>query len=113
VELNNLSSEAAELGNIILASSMTFCYLIMERMTAQRDMPLHYEDFRREWIASSSNRSTGVFPERDPVGSRDSSIALASSLRLVALRLRGIKQGQLEFIGGLWPSFEGKNCQLR
>ena len=50
MELNNLSSEAAELRSIILASSVTSCYLIMERISAQRDMSLHYEDFRREWI---------------------------------------------------------------
>jgi hypothetical protein len=50
VEFKNLSSEAAELRSIMLASSMTSCYLIMERMSAQRDTSLHYEDFRSEWI---------------------------------------------------------------
>ena len=50
VEFKNLSSEAAELRSIILASSMTSCYLIIERMGAQRDMSLHYEEFRGEWI---------------------------------------------------------------
>jgi len=50
VELNNLSSEAAEVRSIIIASSMTSCYLVMERMLAQTDTALHYEDFRRDWI---------------------------------------------------------------
>ena len=50
MELNNLSSEAAELRSIITASSMTSCYLIMDRMLSQGDTTLHYEDFRREWI---------------------------------------------------------------
>ena len=50
MKLDNLSSEAAELRSIILASSMTSCYLILERMSSQRDMALHYEDFRCEWI---------------------------------------------------------------
>ena len=55
MEFKSLSSEAAELRNIILASSMTSCYLIMERMIAQRDISLHYEDFRGEWIELFKN----------------------------------------------------------
>lgn len=50
MELNNLSSEAAELRSTIIASSMTSCYLIVDRMLAQGDIPPHYEDFRRDWI---------------------------------------------------------------
>jgi hypothetical protein len=50
VELNNLSSEAAELRSIIISSSMTSCYLLMDQMLSQGDTTLHYEDFRREWI---------------------------------------------------------------
>jgi hypothetical protein len=50
MDLNSLSSEAAELRNIILASSMTSCYLIMDRILAQGETALHYEDLRREWI---------------------------------------------------------------
>ena len=50
MELKNLSSEAAELRSIILASSMTSCYLIMERILAQGETAVHYEDFRRDWI---------------------------------------------------------------
>jgi hypothetical protein len=50
VELDKLSSETAELRSIIMASNMTSCYLIMERIAAQGETGLYYEDFRRDWI---------------------------------------------------------------
>jgi hypothetical protein len=50
VELNDLSSEAAELRNIFIASCMASCYLILDRMLAQNGVPLEYEEFRHQWI---------------------------------------------------------------
>lgn len=51
MELKNLSDDATELRSVIIASSMVSCYLILEEMAAHRDLTVHYEDFRQQWIA--------------------------------------------------------------
>ncbi len=50
MELKNLSTEATELRTVIIASTMTSCYLILEEMAAHRDLTVRYEDFRQKWI---------------------------------------------------------------
>jgi len=50
MELKKLSADSDELRSVILASSMASCYLIVEEMAAHRDLTVHYEDFRQEWI---------------------------------------------------------------
>ncbi len=50
MELRNLPADAAELRSVIIASTMTSCYLIMEEMAAHRNLTLRYEDFRQKWI---------------------------------------------------------------
>ncbi len=50
MELKSLSTEAAELRSVIIASSMTSCYLILEEMAANRELAVRYEDYRQRWI---------------------------------------------------------------
>jgi hypothetical protein len=50
MELKKLSPDAAELRNVIIASSMASSYIILEEMAAHRELSVHYEDFREQWI---------------------------------------------------------------
>jgi thiaminase len=50
MELKHLPADAAELRSIIMAASMTSCYMILEEMAAHRDLTVRYEDFRQKWI---------------------------------------------------------------
>jgi hypothetical protein len=51
MELKKLSSDAAELRSVIIASSMVSSYMILEEMAANREMSVHYEDFREHWLS--------------------------------------------------------------
>lgn len=51
MELKKLSADAAELRSVIIASSMTSSYIILEEMAAHRELTVHYEDFRDHWIS--------------------------------------------------------------
>lgn len=50
MELKNLSTDAAELRSVIIASSIASSYMILEEMAAHREVTVHYEDFREQWI---------------------------------------------------------------
>ena len=51
MELKELSPDAAELRTVIISSSMTSSFMILEEMAAHRELSLHYEDFREHWLA--------------------------------------------------------------
>ncbi|MBW2056344.1 MAG: hypothetical protein JRH07_12910 [Deltaproteobacteria bacterium] len=51
MELKDLSADAAELRSVIIASSLTSSYMILEELAAHREMTVHYEDFRDQWIS--------------------------------------------------------------
>lgn len=50
MELKELSSDAAELRSVIIASSMTSSFMILEEMAAHRELSVHYEDFRDQYL---------------------------------------------------------------
>jgi hypothetical protein len=50
MELKDLSADSSELRSVILACSMTSCYLILDQIAAHNNLTIHYEDFRRQWI---------------------------------------------------------------
>ena len=50
MELKELPADASELRSVIIASTMTSCYVILEEMAAHRDLTVRYEDFRQKWI---------------------------------------------------------------
>ena len=50
MELKELPADMSELRSVIIASTMTSCYVILEEMAAHRDLTVRYEDFRQKWI---------------------------------------------------------------
>jgi len=50
MEIKELSADAAELRSVIIASCMASSYMILEEMAAHRELSVHYEDFREQWL---------------------------------------------------------------
>jgi hypothetical protein len=50
MELKPLSPELDELRNVIIASNLTACYLVLELLRSKKDETLIYEKFRSHWM---------------------------------------------------------------
>ncbi len=50
MDLKPLSSELNELRNVILASNLASCYLVLELLKSEKNETLNYEKFRTQWI---------------------------------------------------------------
>ena len=50
MKLRPVSSEVEELRNIIIASNLTSCYLILEELISAKGERLFYDKFRAHWI---------------------------------------------------------------
>ena len=50
MKLKPLSAENDELRKIVLSSSLTSCYLILEEMIAAKGERLFFDKFRTRWI---------------------------------------------------------------
>jgi len=50
MELANLSPELKELRDVIISSSLTSCYLILEELADKKEEVLYYEKFRSHWL---------------------------------------------------------------
>ena len=50
MELKSLPPELDELRNVIIASSLTSCYLILNELALREGETAHYEKFRAGWI---------------------------------------------------------------
>ncbi len=50
MDLKPLSSELNELRNVILASNLASCYLVLELLKSEKNETLNYERFRTQWI---------------------------------------------------------------
>ncbi len=50
MDLKPLSPELNELRNVILASNLASCYLVLELLKSEKNETLNYEKFRHQWI---------------------------------------------------------------
>jgi hypothetical protein len=50
MQLKSISPEFDELRNVIIASSLTSCYLILNEIALKEGKTAHYEKFRAGWI---------------------------------------------------------------
>jgi hypothetical protein len=50
MDLKPLSPELSELRNVIIASNLASCYLVLELLKSEKNETLHYEKFRTQWI---------------------------------------------------------------
>ena len=50
MDLKPLSPELNELRNVIIASNLASCYLILELLKSEKNETLNYERFRTQWI---------------------------------------------------------------
>ncbi len=50
MDLKPLSPELNELRNVIIASNLASCYLILEMLKSEKNETLNYERFRTQWI---------------------------------------------------------------
>ena len=50
MELANLSPELKELRDVIISSSLTSCYLVLEELANKKEEVLYYEKFRSRWL---------------------------------------------------------------
>ncbi len=50
MDLKPLSPELDELRNVIIASNLASCYLILELLKSEKNETLNYEKFRSQWI---------------------------------------------------------------
>ena len=50
MELKSLPPDLDELRNVIIASSLTSCYLILNELALSEGETAHYEKFRAAWI---------------------------------------------------------------
>jgi hypothetical protein len=50
MDLKPLSPELNELRNVIIASNLASCYLILELLKSEKNETLNYEKFRSQWI---------------------------------------------------------------
>jgi hypothetical protein len=50
MDLKPLPPELSELRNVIVASNLASCYLVLELLKSEKDETLNYEKFRSQWI---------------------------------------------------------------
>jgi hypothetical protein len=50
MELANLSPELKELRDVIISSSLTSCYLVLEELADKEEAVLYYQKFRSHWL---------------------------------------------------------------
>lgn len=50
MELKPLSPKLDELRNVIIASNLTSCYLVLELLKLEKDEILIYDKFRSHWM---------------------------------------------------------------
>lgn len=50
MDLKPLPPELNELRNVIVASNLASCYLILELLKSEKNETLNYEKFRSQWI---------------------------------------------------------------
>jgi hypothetical protein len=50
MELKPLSPRLDELRNVIIASNLTSCYLVLELLISEKDETLTYDKFRSHWM---------------------------------------------------------------
>ncbi len=50
MDLKPLSPELNELRNVIIASNLASCYLVLELLKSEKNETLNYEKFRSQWI---------------------------------------------------------------
>jgi hypothetical protein len=50
MELKTLSPELTELRNVVIASNLTSCYLVLELLKSEKNETLNYDKFRSQWI---------------------------------------------------------------
>jgi len=50
MELKPLSAELEEVRKVIISSSLTTCYLIINAIVLSKDETCHYDKFRDDWI---------------------------------------------------------------
>jgi len=50
MDLKPLSPEFSELRNVIIASNLASCYLVLELLKSEKNETLNYEKFRSQWI---------------------------------------------------------------
>lgn len=55
MELKELSPDLAELRSVIIASHLSTCYLLIERLAPKENEPYRYEKFREDWIEMYKN----------------------------------------------------------
>jgi hypothetical protein len=51
MELKTLSPELEEVRNVLIASNITTCYLILDEIVTRRGDTLFYEKFKKEWLS--------------------------------------------------------------
>jgi hypothetical protein len=55
MDLKELSPELNELRSVIIASHLSTCYLLIERLSPKEDQAYRYEKFREDWIEMYKN----------------------------------------------------------
>jgi len=50
MDLKPLSPELSELRNVIIASNLSSCYLVLEMLRTEKNETLTYDKFRSHWI---------------------------------------------------------------
>jgi hypothetical protein len=50
MDLKPLSPELSELRNVVIASNLASCYLVLELLKSEKNETLNYERFRTQWI---------------------------------------------------------------
>ena len=55
MELKELSPDLNELRSVIIASHLSTCYLLLERLAPKETEPYRYEKFREDWIEMYKN----------------------------------------------------------
>ena len=50
MDLRQLSPELSELRNVIIASNLASCYLVLELLKSEKNETLNYDKFRNQWI---------------------------------------------------------------
>lgn len=50
MDLKPLSQELNEIRNVIIASNLASCYLVLELLKSEKNETLNYEKFRTQWI---------------------------------------------------------------
>lgn len=50
MDLKPLSPELSELRNVVIASNLASCYLVLELLKSEKNETLNYDKFRSQWI---------------------------------------------------------------